>query len=72
MRELGLRAWRPLTTDADPHHRIPDLVERDFTATAPATKFVGDIKARKIRSGDRVSVLCGARASGARRRAASV
>jgi transposase InsO family protein len=48
MRELGLRAcqpgpWRPLTTDADPHHRIPDLLERDFTASAPGTKFVGDI-----------------------------
>jgi putative transposase len=48
MRELGLRAcqpgpWRPLTTDADPHHRIPDLVERNFTAPAPGTKFVGDI-----------------------------
>ncbi|MFI7143448.1 IS3 family transposase [Nonomuraea sp. NPDC050022] len=48
MRELGLVAcqpapWRPVTTDADEHHRIPDLVERDFTAEAPGTKFVGDI-----------------------------
>jgi putative transposase len=48
MRQLGLRAcqpgpWRPLTTDADPHHRIPDLLERDFSASAPGTKFVGDI-----------------------------
>ncbi|MEU8143015.1 IS3 family transposase [Nonomuraea sp. NPDC048901] len=38
----GVR-WRPVTTDADEHHRIPDLVERDFTAEAPGTKFVGDI-----------------------------
>ncbi|GAA0320110.1 hypothetical protein GCM10010151_07250 [Actinoallomurus spadix] len=48
MRELDLRAcqpgpWRPATTDADLHHRIPDLVGRDFTANAPGTKFVGDI-----------------------------
>lgn len=48
MRELGLRAcqpgpWRPVTTQAGPHHRIPDLVERDFTASAPGTKLVGDI-----------------------------
>jgi putative transposase len=48
MRELGLRAcqpepWRPVTTQAGPRHRIPDLVERDFTATAPGAKFVGDI-----------------------------
>lgn len=47
MRELGLVAcqpaqWRPVTTDADDRHRIPDLVQRDFTAQAPGTKFVGD------------------------------
>jgi len=48
MREAGLRAcqpspWRPLTTDADHHHRIPDLVARDFGADAPGKKFVGDV-----------------------------
>ncbi|MFI0425274.1 IS3 family transposase [Spongiactinospora sp. 9N601] len=48
MRELGLVAcqpapWRPVTTDASEHHRIPDLVRRDFAAEAPGTKFVGDI-----------------------------
>jgi putative transposase len=48
MRELGLVAcqpapWRPVTTDADEHHRIPDLVRRDFAADAPGMKFVGDI-----------------------------
>lgn len=48
MRELGLvacqpRPWRPTTTDPDQAHRIPDLVGRDFTATQPGTKLVGDI-----------------------------
>jgi putative transposase len=48
MRGLGLqtcqpRPWRPATTEADPHHRIPDLVGRDFTAAEPGRKFVGDI-----------------------------
>lgn len=48
MRELGLvacqpAAWRPVTTDGDDRHRIPDLVERDFTADAPGVKLVGDI-----------------------------
>lgn len=47
MRELGLvacqpRPWRPITTDGR-EHRIPDLVGRDFTATAPGRKLVGDI-----------------------------
>jgi transposase InsO family protein len=37
------RPWRPTTTDADEDHRIPDLVDRDFTAEAPGTKLVGDI-----------------------------
>ncbi len=48
MRDLDLvacqpRPWRPTTTvpgDAGP---IPDLVNRDFTATAPGQKMVGDI-----------------------------
>ena len=48
MRELGLRAcqpepWRPVTTQTGPHRRIPDLIGRDFTASAPGTKLVGDI-----------------------------
>jgi putative transposase len=48
MRELQLwpcqpRPWRPITTEADEGHRIPDLVDRDFTAEAPGTKLVGDI-----------------------------
>ncbi|WP_158070439.1 IS3 family transposase, partial [Nocardiopsis sp. CNR-923] len=48
MRALGLqtcqpRPWRPTTTEAGPHHRIPDLVERDFTAAEPGRKLVGDV-----------------------------
>jgi putative transposase len=49
MRELGLvacqpRPWRPTTTQADEQQaKIPDLVNRDFTAEAPGMKLVGDI-----------------------------
>ena len=48
MRELGLvacqpRPGRPVTTIAGDAEHLPDLVRRDFTATAPATKLVGDI-----------------------------
>lgn len=48
MRELGLiacqpRPFRPVTTLAGDAGDLPDLVRRDFTATAPATKLVGDI-----------------------------
>jgi putative transposase len=48
MRELDLwpcqpQPWRPTTTEADEDHRIPDLVDRGFTAEAPGTKLVGDI-----------------------------
>lgn len=48
MRELGLqpvqpRPWRPVTTQAGGPGAIPDLVNRDFTATRPGTKLVGDI-----------------------------
>lgn len=48
MRSLGLvpcqpRPWRPITTIAGDAGSIPDLVRRDFTATAPGTKLVGDI-----------------------------
>ena len=49
MRELGLepcqpRPWRHSLTDADDEPaKIPDLVQRDFTADAPGRKMVGDI-----------------------------
>jgi putative transposase len=48
MRQLGLlpcqpRPWRPVTTIAGDAETIPDLVGRDFTASAPGTKLVGDI-----------------------------
>jgi hypothetical protein len=47
MRELGLepcqpRAWR-VTTVADGTDPIEDRLERDFTASAPGERFVGDI-----------------------------
>jgi hypothetical protein len=32
--------WRHSLTDADP---VPDLVNRDFTASRPGEKLVGDI-----------------------------
>ncbi len=48
MRELGLvacqpRPFRPVTTIAGDAMELPDLVRRDFTATAPGCKLVGDI-----------------------------
>jgi putative transposase len=49
MRELGLvpcqpRPWRHSLTEIDPAAGpIPDLVRRDFTASAPGEKMVGDI-----------------------------
>ena len=49
MRELGLepcqpRPWRFSLTEGDgQEHDIPDLVNRDFTASAPGDKTVGDI-----------------------------
>ncbi len=48
MRELDLvacqpRPWRPTTTVPGDPGPIPDLVNRDFTATAPGQKMVGDI-----------------------------
>ena len=48
MRELGLvacqpRPWRPATTQQGQAGPIPDLVNRDFTATVPGAKMVGDI-----------------------------
>lgn len=56
MRELDLQAcqprpWRPTTTEADTQHRIPDLVQRDFTALAPGLKLVGDITYIPTREG---------------------
>lgn len=49
MRELGLQACQPrrsrrgTTRQAAKRAAIPDLVRRDFTATAPGAKLVGDI-----------------------------
>jgi putative transposase len=48
MRELDLQPCQPrpyvgLTEQDGSDHRIPDLVDRDFTAPAPGQKFVGDI-----------------------------
>jgi len=48
MRDLDLvpcqpRPWRPVTTIAADAGDLPDLVRRDFTAHAPATRLVGDI-----------------------------
>ncbi len=48
MRQLGLvpcqpRPWRPTTTRQGQAGPIPDLVNRDFTASAPGEKMVGDI-----------------------------
>ncbi|MGH3926134.1 MAG: IS3 family transposase, partial [Pseudonocardiaceae bacterium] len=48
MRELGLVAcqpspYKPVTTLPGDDEGIPDLVRRDFTATAPGHKLVGDI-----------------------------
>ena len=49
MRELDLqpcqpRPWRFNLTEQDDHeHRIPDLLEQDFTADAPGKKLIGDI-----------------------------
>lgn len=48
MRDLGLqpcqpRPWRWCLTDGTDPGSVPDLVARDFTATRPGTKLVGDI-----------------------------
>jgi putative transposase len=48
MRELGLvacqpRPWRPQTTRQGAVGPIPDLVNRDFSASVPGEKMVGDI-----------------------------
>lgn len=48
MADLGLvacqpRPWRPVTTIAGDAGSAPDLLGRDFTATEPGTRLVGDI-----------------------------
>lgn len=48
MREQSLvacqpRPWRPVTTIAGDAADLPDLLQRDFTATEPGHKLVGDI-----------------------------
>jgi transposase InsO family protein len=48
MRQLGLvacqpRPWRPSTTQQGQAGPVPDLVNRDFSASAPGEKMVGDI-----------------------------
>lgn len=49
MGELGFQACQPrpwrhsLTDSSGEHAKIPDLVMRDFTATEPGTKLVGDV-----------------------------
>lgn len=48
MRDMGLepcqpKPFRPTTTVAGDAAELPDLVARDFTATAPGRKLVGDI-----------------------------
>jgi hypothetical protein len=48
MRELGLvacqpRPWRPSTTKQGQAGPVPDLVARDFSASVPGEKMVGDI-----------------------------
>jgi putative transposase len=48
MRELGLaavqpRAYKRTTLPGDAPRPAPDLLERDFTATAPGQRLVGDI-----------------------------
>lgn len=57
MRQQGLipaqvRAFRPATTVPDGDFRgIPDLVGRDFTASRPGTKLVGDVTYIRTREG---------------------
>ena len=48
MRELGLvacqpRPWRPVTTPPGAAGPIPDLVDRDVSATVPVETMVGDL-----------------------------
>jgi putative transposase len=56
MRELGLRACQPraykrTTVPGEEPVASPDLIGRDFTATAPGTRLVGDITYLKTGEG---------------------
>src|SRR5437764_3416954 len=56
MRELGLKACQPRAyrrTTLPGEHPVasPDLIERDFTATEPGTRLVGDITYLKTGEG---------------------
>jgi putative transposase len=56
MRELGLRACQPraykrTTVPGEQPVASPDLIGRDFTATAPGTRLVGDITYLKTSEG---------------------
>ena len=56
MRELGLRACQPraykrTTMPGEQPVASPDLIGRDFTATAPGTRLVGDITYLKTGEG---------------------
>src|SRR5256885_2180529 len=56
MRELGLRACQPRAyrrTTVPGEHPVasPDLIDRDFTATEPGTRLVGDITYLKTGEG---------------------
>jgi putative transposase len=56
MRELGLRAIQPraykrTTIPGPARSATPDLIGRDFTAAAPATRLVGDITYLKTGEG---------------------
>jgi putative transposase len=56
MRELGLRACQPraykrTTVPGEQPVTSPDLIGRDFTATAPGTRLVGDITYLKTGEG---------------------
>ena len=56
MRELGLRACQPraykrTTVPGEQPVASPDLIGRDFTATAPGTRLVGDITYLKTGEG---------------------
>jgi transposase InsO family protein len=56
MRELGLRACQPraykrTTLPGEQPVASPDLIGRDFTATAPGTRLVGDITYLKTGEG---------------------
>ncbi len=56
MRTAGIAGYRRRrrvkTTVADPAaQKVPDLLSRDFTAAAPNTKYVGDIKCRRLPAG---------------------